>query len=375
MKNKYILGIFGIIILLAVIGYVSFNKNKVNPKLGGTVLSSLNQSPTIKTITVTTLEKGVFLKTSSDAPEVEVQDSASTSPGQIVSTSVSGRALIEWPLNHPTLLDYSSQVSIADTSDSNQNILELIGGEIWSRTENITEKSETFEIKTTNAVAVVRGTSFGLSFFNNNTTLLVADGSVSLYTKDLKTNEAELDTGVLLTAGKKGQVIGGGNPIRSQISNQDKMTPWFLYNTKGIKNLSPAPHQPTSFPANNTIKSTSTPSSNNSNPSNPVIQGGSMGSFATATTTTVSVFSPTNVLAGDNQTFVTITGVGFSDIMDLVIDENAVPDFEVTSDTNSHFHIGSLRPGVYSMYFVLKDGSIVTIPGSLTISSPTTRIQ
>ena len=136
-----------------------------NPK---NTLENLEEIPKVSKpteITVTTLEKNVTRKDYSIQEESIVEKTASTTEGDIIRTSSTGRALLESPNGHPTILDYSTELTITNSEEQgNKTKFELFGGSLWSRAKKTAEKGEFFEIKTGNAVAVVRGTSFGLTW-------------------------------------------------------------------------------------------------------------------------------------------------------------------------------------------------------------------
>lgn len=392
--------IYGIVIAVIVLGagsYFVLNSPNKGAVVKNSALHSENSVSAVTTIDLTTLEKGVFLKSSAEASEVEVEKNASTSIGQIVKTGTKGRALLEWPLNHPTVLDYSSQVSIVATDNNgDKNSLQLISGEVWSRTKNSAEKGEDFEIKTGNAVAVVRGTSFGLSYFNNITILIVKEGKVSIFKKDPKTGEAILSSELLVSADQKAIVEGDNNPKLSQINSDDKKSVWFIYNNgEGSGSISPSTTRtsegkprPKTTDSITTAGSAGVTGSTVSNPGaprpSPTTGGGTYGSaaptnnpragtLASQGSVVVRGILPKTIITGDNQTYMTITGSGFKNIKDLVVEENIPPDFEILSDTSVRFHIGKLQPGTYDMYFILTDDSTVMMPGILQITAPQAR--
>ena len=410
MNKNLIYSIIIVIIVLGTGSYFLINKDVKGGLMKNSSLHSENSVSTKTTIDLTTLERGVFLKSSSEASEVEVEKSASTSIGQVVKTGTKGRALLEWPLNHPTVLDYSSEVSIVATDNNgDKNSLQLISGEVWSRTKNSAEKGEDFEIKTGNAVAVVRGTSFGLSFFNNISVLIVKEGKVSIFKKDKKTGEAIAASELLVSANQKAIVSGDGDPKLIPLGAEDKMSPWFIYNNneEGSGSISPLPgtpsassSTPSSVPGTSASSKSKTgssfttsggvgiPSLTGTNPGatrpSPSTGGGSYGSptqvnspkagtLASQGSVVVRGIFPKSIISGDNQTYMIITGSGFKNITDLVVEENIPPDFEILSDTSVRFHIGKLAPGTYDMYFILSDASTVMMPGILQITAPQAR--
>ena len=347
------------------------------------VATTSDAASSISSTRVTALEQNVFHTETGKKDEEQIKKTASTTAGDIVRTSSTGRALIEAPKAHPAILDYNSQLTIVASQDEgNKTTLELLGGELWSRTKKSAEKGEFYQIKTGNAVAVVRGTSFGLSYSKNKTVLLVATGTVSIFNKDPSTGELLVDTEAVVTAGKKAIVLGNNPPVVTFLTYDDKNTAWFKYNTEvsgavgGIsRDTSGASTAPTSQSSlvHTTLSSSTTPSSSTPPPSSSRPVTGSGGGVVTGGTGgRPTSISPKSIQAGDNQTFVILRGSGFLNIQDLTVAENIPPDFEVIDDNTLRFHIGTLPSGTYDISFFMKDSSSIDFPQQLVITAGAT---
>lgn len=315
---------------------------------------------------VTMVEDSVTQKTLAATEEIRISATASTSEGDIIKTSATGRALIESPKSHPTILDYSSELSIRTSEDEgNKTSFELFTGALWSRAKKSAEKGEFYEIKTGNAVAVVRGTAFGISFKNNITTVLVTEGSVAVYNRDPLTGELKLDTETIVTKDKKVIIKEDEAPVLGTISKEDRGLSFFALGDekpdekpKEVETPKPDPKPvptpaPAKAPAATAPVSTPTPK-------------------PTTTAASTGGLSPSTIKAGDNNTFIVLTGSGFTNVSSLAINEAVPPGFEVVNDTTIRFNIGRLTPGVYDLYLVLDDGSYAgsyrRIPEQLTVT-------
>ena len=83
---------------------------------------------------------------------------------------------------HRNLLDYDTELTLEESDDTGTHVRGSLGtGAVWARVEKVFGKGEYYTIKTQNAVAVVRGTSFSISYRNNVSKIEVAAGTISLH--------------------------------------------------------------------------------------------------------------------------------------------------------------------------------------------------
>ncbi|HVM90551.1 MAG TPA: FecR family protein [Verrucomicrobiae bacterium] len=85
--------------------------------------------------------------------------------GDVIETEADGSASLIWPDYGRTLIDKNAklEVSSADKQGDNLNVhLKLDGGRIWTRLERLLSPSSNFDVRSSNVVATVRGTSFGV---------------------------------------------------------------------------------------------------------------------------------------------------------------------------------------------------------------------
>ena len=391
--KKYFFIIGCVLVLVLALFLIITSKSKSDTpetEVGqNTLVSDIKSS-----ITVTPLSSDVSIKEIDMKTFNVIQSPASTTIGSSVKTSENGRALIESSFGHPIAIDFNSDVIIANSdSEKNKTSIELTSGGIWARAKKLVEKGEYFEIKTGNAVAVVRGTSFGLTYANNLTTLVVAEGEVSLFNKNKDTGEIIAESEIVVKAGYKGTIFKDEKPKMSALDASDKNSPWFKFNTKtddvNSDNLTTPPKDPSH---NSPLKTSDVPSKNVQNSSsatNPVLNtssnstsvgGSSTGGSSIPVNTTggdvggvvIRSISPKTISLGDSKTFIVVTGSGLKNAVQVEMGELPMPNFSVTTDGSLRFNIDAqIGPGTYDISIMLSDESYFTIPNAFTVSTPT----
>ena len=376
--KKHIFIIIGVLVILLAIFFITTSKSKSD-----TPETEVSQDAPIQeiksSITVTPFSSDVSIKGIEADTFNIIQAPASTTVGSTVKTSKDGRALIESSFGHPIAVDFNSNVTVANSdSENNKTTIELVSGGIWARAKKLVEKGEYLEIQTGNAVAVVRGTSFGLTYANSLTTLVVAEGEVSLFNKNKDTGEIITESEVVVKAGYKGTVFKGEKPKLSPLSNSDKNSSWFKFNTKPeeVTNGNPtvSPKDPSVVPAQNTQNLTDT--TVNPAPVSTGSVGGGGSSIPTNSTTgsnagvTIRSVSPKTINSGDNKTFIVVTGSGLKNVAQVEVGEWPMSNLTVTSDNSLQFTVDAQTgPGIYDIILNFSDESYFTIPNALTVTS------
>lgn len=221
---KYIIGF---VVLLAIFLTLFFSYQKERrvsiTKTETETTESQNASPVI----VSSIKTLVYLHTS--GAKTEVNEPVLGYEGDKVETNSTGRALLQMENGTLTSVDYSTKIDIKTHSDDEHSSFFLTLGKVWSTVEKVFGKGEYYEIETQNAVAVVRGTSFGVSFDGEFTTLEVTKGEVLFVPVD-KNGKRLYENAVLVKAGEKA-VVGNDGVIKvSPLSERDKAGEWFIFN-------------------------------------------------------------------------------------------------------------------------------------------------
>lgn len=371
MKNIAI--VVALIAVLGIGGYILKNNKTEVPASSQTdmtpIVGTANRTPA----TVSVLDKGVFVidtKTANNN-QVEVTSSTTVELATTVKTNSDGRALVAME-SGKIIVDKDSELALADLPKG-QTSGTLNAGSVWSQVEKIFDKGEFYEIKTQNTVASVRGTSFGVSIKNGETTVYVTKGIVKVTPK--KDGVLEDDKSLMITAGNKATVDINGNISSQLLGTDDMRTEWYTLNNpidpKKNPPLTPQPITPITkvvvpTPITRTPTSPSTSPSGTS-PSN-TTGNGSSGGTVTAAKFGINGISPKTVSASSQTDVITINGNVFSNVS-AVYAGTYLLDFGIISDTTVTTGLpNQIRPGVYDITLVNSDGVKVTASNAITVT-------
>ena len=363
MKSYTIIGVILICILALIFGFWKFNK-KTELKPVVTESTQIEEN-----IAVTPLQPTVSLTKATTTDFIEIKDQTKTSVGSKIKTGSSGRALIESSSLHQTLVDYNSEITVSDDSkDEKKTKIALVGGAVWARLSKVFDGGEYYEIKTGNAVATVRGTSFGVWYRNNFTTVIVTEGSILLSSIDSKTGEVVKGTETVVEAGKKASVDETGRIFLSSITSTDKKEPWYIYNNQNEKNTTPAtPVQTNPTPVTPPTPTTGTVTTPTPTPA------------AQTTPFTITSVSPTSMNNGAGTIF-TIKGDGFQRLKSVIVGRTSVTNYKIISPTNIQVMTEGLPAGTFTISLIDINNNIATASSQITITEapaatqPTTNI-
>ncbi|MEA2701419.1 MAG: FecR protein [Candidatus Parcubacteria bacterium] len=301
-------------------------------------------------INVTTLHSDVFIK-EGDADFRQIGEQATTTGSSTIRTSDTGRALIESSAAHRTLVDYSSEIVLRESAGKRTKV-ELLTGAVWSRLAKVFDSGEYYEIKTGNAVAAVRGTSFGMWYSSGMTTLVVLEGSVAFSATDPMTGLAIPGTEVLVDAGQKAVCDEDGKITVTSLTKADYALPWVLFNDSDESpGAVPAP-MPVDSPQGTPVSIPDAPS--------PVIP-----TEPPANELKISVVSPSNV-DEDSDERITVKGSGFGEVAVVRVGSKDVR-FEVLRDTAITFYADDISPGRYDITVIGAGGKSATLQRALTV--------
>ncbi|MBI5306629.1 FecR domain-containing protein [Candidatus Wolfebacteria bacterium] len=112
----------------------------------------------------------------------------------ILNVDKNGSAIIHFPDGSVARLDPETKLIIDEIKfePSNKKLLtrlNLAAGKIWSKIIQLATPDSLWEVKTANAVATARGTSFGISFIKNKTNVVGLENKVAVNPRDPKTGE------------------------------------------------------------------------------------------------------------------------------------------------------------------------------------------
>lgn len=296
--------------------------------LGGFLIFSQKEKQEEKTgeaevFLVTTLQESVLLKKPEEG-EFSVMAKEETIPVYTrIKTSETGRAVLEAGKSVITTIDRNSEFTV-ESYGENRSRIALHSGNLWSRIEKTLERGEFYEIQTENAVATVRGTSFGTSFVNGRMNILVKDGTVTAFLIDKKTGERIEESKTEISAGEKATI--GEKIVVEKITAKDRESEWYIFNSKEsqeeIKNKDSKPEVITKPNTNTGTPATTT---------TPVISN----DIKTISITSI-IASPSSIQKG-STVLITLKGSGFLRTKTLLLDIKAINDYKVIDDSKIQF--------------------------------------
>ncbi len=382
--------ISGIVLLLG-LGGVTVYETQKQAQMQATATPAIATTTEEVSATATTIKKTLSVTPAGETASIEIPKSGKVARGDTLLTSHDGRGVVEMSNGSTAVLDYDSSVVIEGLDQAGTHTsLNLESGSVWARVKKVFGKGEFFEIKTRNAVAVVRGTSFGLTYHKDgSSTLLVGSGSVALTPLD-DSGVPVANKAIVVPAGGKGMIDAVGKVTQSTLSSKERQSEWFLFNAEE-KNTTPAPLKETDVVSPKTT--TPTPKSQATSPTTNTTNTGS-GSSPTGTvaapssgdpckaysedqaptgqtiaTLSISKVTPGSVSLGQ-KTVVTIKGFGFSCVSEVQIAGMVFTEereLTISDDQTITFSSDTLPVGTFDVVAVNIQGSKATAPRALTV--------
>lgn len=132
---------------------------------------------------VEVVRPAVYVLNSDDSEAYQLQTGDEVDPGVKLKTNENGLANIYFPNGSVARMDINTQITINEASynDENQTMVVkiMLGiGRVWSKIFSLATPESSWEVDTTNAVATVRGTAFGVEYENNNTNVVGSQNEV-----------------------------------------------------------------------------------------------------------------------------------------------------------------------------------------------------
>lgn len=317
--------------------------------------ASVEEAP--YSISVTSLHSDVFIKEPGAEFELVEQEAAAID-GSSIRTSATGRALIESSAAHRTLVDYSSEI-ILNESAGNRTRVGLLGGAVWSRVEKIFDSGEYYEITSGNAVAAVRGTSFGMWYQSGVTTLIVLEGSVvfsAIGAEGLPVPGSE----VTVTPGMKAVRDGNRGIVVTSLTKEDRALPWVLFNdSEESPGAVPSAQTASPAPASGSGAAPTVPAPDGQ-PSQPAVP-----SPVPVRGSEISDVTPSRIDEySDRQIF--IQGSGFTEATSVQVGSTKVR-YEILRDTTIAFYADNVGRGTHDITVVGAGTRSATRARALTV--------
>lgn len=186
------------------------------------------EEPQIGKPWIQVLTAGVFI-TTTNTPSTTLQTGDELNEGTQVETNATGLANIVFPDGSVARLDSNTRVVISvgsyNKTDKTLNVrLKLAAGNLWSKIIKLATPESFWEVQTTNAVAAVRGTAFGVSYAKDATTIIGSEHQVTVHALNLSTGETITDQEAVVGEGK--YVVIAAADAESLTKKTAKLADW-----------------------------------------------------------------------------------------------------------------------------------------------------
>lgn len=185
MIQRIVVLIGGLVLLLGGGSYLM--KDKAEYKAPAT--QSVSASSWIEVV-----NPNIFVLRSDGSNEKELHTGDEVLVGSTLKSSASGRATIHLPDGSAIRLDSDSTVTIdkVDFNPTDESItvrISLLSGRVWSKVVALVTPESSWEVKTTSAVATVRGTAFSVGYRNGKSRVIGAEHNILVRPIDPKTRK------------------------------------------------------------------------------------------------------------------------------------------------------------------------------------------
>jgi hypothetical protein len=179
MKFKIVIGVVVLVLLAVSFGIWSSRKTQAQPII----------QPWAEVLSDSLFE----LDATTREPKATIASGDELEIGDVLQTNNAGIATIHYPDGSVARIDPNTTFTI-DTHSYNSSTgqqstgLKLEAGRIWSKVFELATPSSSWEVKTSNTVATVRGTAFGVSAEGNRTIIAGSEHEISLQIRDSQTS-------------------------------------------------------------------------------------------------------------------------------------------------------------------------------------------
>jgi hypothetical protein len=183
MAKKIFLGIFVFVLVLAagLIAAYFYTNNRVTTISNKTVQQIESQAkPWIEVV-----RPAVSLLNEDGSEAYQLQTGDEVEVGARIKTNENGLANIYFPNGSVARMDINTEITISDASYNAENqtmvVKIMLGvGRVWSKIFKLATPESSWQVDTTNAVATVRGTAFGVEYENGNTSIVGSENEVAV---------------------------------------------------------------------------------------------------------------------------------------------------------------------------------------------------
>jgi hypothetical protein len=226
------LGIFAFFVI-GVGAFAFLQTSKAEEPISETPVLGVTAAPEPEPRTILEIVmKPVFVKVPGATEAVPAVQNQEVVAGTTISTGEGGRAQVIFPNHTVTRLDENTEIVLEKDSTAPSNILiKLKKNRIWSRISTIVGL-DSFETQSANALAAVRGTSYGHETSEEGDKIITTKGTVTGECIENPDDEQPIKSGT------KSSFDCENNKIKNEpINEKDKKDEWFTYNQEEDKKL------------------------------------------------------------------------------------------------------------------------------------------
>ncbi|MFA5127680.1 MAG: FecR domain-containing protein [Patescibacteria group bacterium] len=194
------------------------------------------EEPQISKPWIQVIAGGVYL-TATNTPSTTLLTGDELNEGAQVETNETGLANIVFPDGSVARLDSNTRVviSVGSYNETNKTLsvrLKLAAGNMWSKIIKLATPESFWEVQTSNAVAAVRGTAFGVSFAKDATTIIGSEHQVTVRALNPATGEAIIGQEAVVGEGK--YVVVAAADIEALTKKTAKLADWVRVSPKKL---------------------------------------------------------------------------------------------------------------------------------------------
>lgn len=198
--KKLVLSLVGLVVLGGAFWVFTKNTDDQSP-----TYNTGQSSNVIEEAWIEITEGSAFLKTGGQG--VELKNGNTLKRGVSVETGRTGRATVHFPDGSVLRLDKETSITISDIyfKKENNTLIVRVGltfGRAWSKVVGLSTPESEWEVKTSNTVATVRGTAFGVGFKNGRSWVLGGENKVAVTPIDPITKEKIASAEVIIETDK-----------------------------------------------------------------------------------------------------------------------------------------------------------------------------
>lgn len=200
-KKFFIFGLIIIVGLIIVVLYLSFFLKQEKE------IQSVKKDIIAKTW-IEVLRPGVFELEKENETEIrQLQTGDELISASLIASDDNGLANIYLPDGSVVRLNSATKIVLEETNFDEQSEklvvrIKLLTGRVWSKILELVTADSLWEVKTSNSISVVRGTSFGVEYLDGKTTIIGSENKVSVFAIDPKTKEIIKDREVVISPDK-----------------------------------------------------------------------------------------------------------------------------------------------------------------------------